>query len=365
MTHSPQMLDGLGHPVVVGEGLLDRLGELSLEWAPAHRYAVITDSNVGRLYADRVAASFDSAGAEADVFTFPAGEPHKTRETWATLTDELLTTGFGRDSSIVALGGGVVGDLAGFVAATYMRGVPVLQVPTTLVAMVDSAIGGKTGVDVPAGKNLVGAFHLPTGVVADPQVLSTLPLREFQAGLAEVLKHGAIADESYFVEVAGALPELLSVDHGGTAKLQQIIARSIAIKIKIVGADIGEAGARKVLNFGHTVGHAIEVASGFSLLHGEAIAIGMVAEAAAAERQGIAESGTADRIRSALSAAGLPVELPEEITAWAVLEAAATDKKKRGGVLEYSVPRRLGEMAREGNEWTVRLSEDVLLEVLR
>lgn len=359
------MLDGLGHPVVVGEGLLDRLGELFLEWAPAHRYAVITDSNVSRLYADRVAASFDRAGTEADVFTFPAGEPHKTRETWATLTDELLTTGFGRDSSIVALGGGVVGDLAGFVAATYMRGVPVLQVPTTLVAMVDSAIGGKTGVDVPAGKNLVGAFHTPAGVVADPQVLSTLPLREFQAGLAEVLKHGAIADESYFVEVAGALPELLSVDHGGPAKLQQIIARSIAMKINIVGADIGEAGARKVLNFGHTVGHAIEAASGFSLLHGEAIAIGMVVEAAAAERQGIAESGTADRIRSALSAAGLPVELPEEITAAVVMEAAATDKKKRGGVLEYSVPRRLGEMAREGNEWTVRLSEDVLLEVLR
>jgi 3-dehydroquinate synthase len=365
MTGSHLILDGLGHPVAVGGSLLDQVGDLSREWVPAHRFAVITDSNVGRLYADRVAASLTGAGAGADVFSFPAGESHKTREMWAVLTDELLTTGFGRDSSIVALGGGVVGDLAGFVAATYMRGIPVLQVPTTLVAMVDSSIGGKTGVDVPTGKNMVGAFHLPAGIVTDPQVLDTLPLREFQAGLAEVLKHGVIADASYFLEVAGALPELLSVDHGGRAKLQQIIARSIAIKIKIVGTDIGEAGARKVLNFGHTIGHAVEAASGFSILHGEAIAIGMVAEAAAAEREGIAEGGTTEPIRSALVAAGLPVELPDGMTAAAVMEAAAMDKKKRAGVLEFSVPRQIGEMAREGNEWTVRLSEDVLLEVLR
>jgi 3-dehydroquinate synthase len=365
MTTSQLMLDGLGHPVAVGPGLIDRIGELSREWAPAHRFALITDSNVGRLYADRVAASLAGVGAQADVFTFPAGESNKTRETWAILTDELLSTGFGRDSSIVALGGGVVGDLAGFVAATFMRGVPIVQVPTTLVAMVDSSIGGKTGVDVPAGKNLVGAFHLPAGVVTDPQVLDTLPLREFQAGLAEVLKHGAIADASYFLEVAGALPELLSVDHGGAARLQQIIARSIAIKIKIVGADVGEAGARKVLNFGHTIGHAVEAVSGFSVLHGEAIAIGMVAETAAAEREGIAEGGTTELIRSALIAAGLPVKLPEGMTTAAVLEAAATDKKKRGGVLEFSVPRRVGEMARAGEEWTVRLPEDVLLEVLQ
>ncbi|HUF66628.1 MAG TPA: 3-dehydroquinate synthase [Gemmatimonadaceae bacterium] len=365
MTNPPQMLDGLGHPVVVGEGVLDSLGELCLAWAPSHRYAVITDVNVGRLYADRVAAGFSRAGAHADVFTFPAGESHKTRATWTVLTDELLSTGFGRDSSIVALGGGVVGDLAGFVAATFMRGIPVLQVPTTLVAMVDSSIGGKTGVDVPAGKNLVGAFHLPAGVVTDPQVLATLPFREFQAGLAEVLKHGVIADESFFFEVAEALPELLSVDHGGMAKLQQIIARSIALKIRIVGTDFGEAGARKVLNFGHTIGHAVEAASGFSLLHGEAVAIGMVTEAAAAELAGVAQGGTADTIRGALVAAGLPVELPDGLSATAVLAAAATDKKKRAGVLEFSVPCRVGEMARSGIGWTVRLSEDVLLEALR
>ena len=364
MTGQPLWLDGLGHPVAVGDGLLKRVGELVREWAPSHRYAVITDSTVGQLYAGAVAGSFADA-AEVDVFTFPAGEPYKTRETWAVLTDELLTTGFGRDSSIVALGGGVVGDLAGFVAATFMRGIPVVQVPTTLVAMVDSAIGGKTAVDVPAGKNLVGAFHLPAGVLVDPQVLATLPLREFQAGLAEVLKHGAIADQSYFSEVAGALPGLLSVDHGGAGMLRQIIARSIAIKIRIAGADIGEAGVRKVLNFGHTVGHAVELASGFSLLHGEAISIGMVTEAAAGELAGITEAGTTDAIRSALRAAGLPVELPQGLTGEAVMKAAATDKKRQAGVLEFSLPRRIGEMARVGEGWTVPLSEDVLLEVLR
>jgi 3-dehydroquinate synthase len=361
----PLMLDGLGHPVAVGDGLLARVGELVSEWAPAHRYAVITDSTVAPLYGDAVVASLGAAHGRADLFTFPAGEQHKTRETWALLTDELLTTGFGRDSSIVAVGGGVVGDLAGFVASTFMRGIPVVQVPTTMVAMVDSAIGGKTAVDVPAGKNLVGAFHLPAGVLADPQVLTTLPLRQFQAGLAEVLKHGVIADSSYFSEVVGVLPGLLSVDHGGAGVLRQVIARSIAIKIRIAGADIGEAGVRKLLNFGHTVGHAVEAASGFSLLHGEAISIGMVAESAAGELAGITEAGTTDVIRRALLAAGLPVQLPEGLTGEAVLKAAATDKKRQAGVLEFALPRRIGEMARAGEGWTVRLSEDVLLEVLQ
>ena len=359
------MLDGLGHPVAVGDGLLARVGELVREWAPGHRYAVISDSTVAPLYGDAVVASLAAADCRADLFTFPAGEQHKTRETWALLTDELLTTGFGRDSSIVAVGGGVVGDLSGFVASTFMRGIPVIQVPTTMVAMVDSAIGGKTAVDVPAGKNLVGAFHLPAGVLADPQVLTTLPLRQFQAGLAEVLKHGVIADNSYFSEVAGALPGLLSVDHGGAGVLRQVIARSIAIKIRIAGTDIGESGVRKVLNFGHTVGHAVEAASGFSLLHGEAISIGMVAESAAGELAGITEAGTSDVIRSALLAAGLPVELPEGLTGEGVLKAAATDKKRQAGVLEFALPRRIGEMARAGDGWTVRLSEDVLLEVLQ
>lgn len=357
-------INGPGHPIVVADSLLDGAGELITRWAPAHRYAIITDSHVGPLYASRLELSLRAAGGASDVFTFPAGESHKTRETWVVLTDELLSTGFGRDSSVVALGGGVVGDLAGFVAATYMRGVPLIQVPTTLAAMVDAAIGGKTGVDTPAGKNLVGVFHSPAGVVVDPQVLATLPLREFQAGMAEVLKHGAIADRPYFEEVVAALPELLSVDHGGQKRLRRIIARSIEIKVAVAGSDVREGGIRKILNFGHTIGHALEAATGYALLHGEALAVGMVTESAAAEKAGVAESGTAEAIRRAVVAAGLPAAVPGDVTPAAVVAAARTDKKRRAGELEFAVPRRIGEMAGESSGWTVRLPEAVVLEAL-
>lgn len=364
VTGAPLSIDGAGHPIIVGAGLLRSAGETISRWVPAHRYAIITDTNLGPLYAGRLRDSLREAGCGADVFTFRSGESHKTRDCWATLTDEMLSTGFGRDSSIVALGGGVAGDLAGFVAATFMRGVPFVQVPTTLVAMVDSSIGGKVGVDTPAGKNLVGAFHAPSGVLADLQVLDTLPLREFSAGMAEVLKHGAVADASYFERTAAALPGLLSTDHGGGDTLQALIARSIEIKVEVVRFDSREAGRRKVLNFGHTLGHAIEAASGYGLLHGEAVAAGMVLEAAAGELAGVTEAGTSEQLRRALAAAGLPTGLPEGVPPEAVLEAARTDKKKRKDTLQFAVPRRIGEMAGEETGWTVTLPQEVVLEVL-
>lgn len=360
----PLEITGFGHPILIGDRLLERSGDLIASWAPAHRYAIVTDSHVGPLYAGRVLEALQATGGAADIFTFTAGEAHKTRETWSVLTDELLSTGFGRDSSIVALGGGVVGDLAGFVAATFMRGIPVVQVPTTLSAMVDASLGGKTGVDTPAGKNLVGAFHFPAGVMADPQVLATLQLREFSAGMAEVLKHGAIADESYFYSVAAELPGLLSVDHGGAGSLRAVIARSIEIKVEVVRSDTREGGIRRILNFGHTVGHALEAVTGYALLHGEAVAIGMVTEAAAGELAGVTGRGTADALRKALAAAGLPVAPPPGVTGEQVMEAARTDKKKRQGSLEFAVPERLGIMAGADRGWTVRLPESALLEVL-
>src|SRR5215207_9950142 len=192
--------------VSIAEGLLDRLGDLVADAAPAHRYALVTDSTVRDLYAARALGALP-AGAGGP-FVVPAGESHKTRESWARLTDELLAAGFGRDTAVIALGGGVVGDLAGFVAATFMRGVPYVQVPTTLLAMIDASVGGKTGVDTPAGKNLVGAFHPPAAVLIDPLALATLPARELVAGLAEALKHGVVADADYFAELEAALPEL-------------------------------------------------------------------------------------------------------------------------------------------------------------
>lgn len=360
-----QSIDGPGHSIAIGNGLIDRAGEYVRRWAPAHRYAIITDSNVGELYGKRVITSLREAGLACDLLTFPAGEASKTRETWGTLSDELLSTGFGRDSVIVALGGGVVGDLAGFLAGTFMRGIPAIHIPTSLVAMVDSAIGGKTGLDAPAGKNLLGVFHLPAGVVVDPQVLATLPLRELGTGFAEVLKHGVIADDGYFADVAAGLPALLSVSSVAGDQLRAAIVRSIEIKSEIVRADVRESDRRKVLNFGHTLGHAIEAASGYTLLHGEAVAIGMVAEAAAGEVAGISERGTADRIRDALVRANLPVGVPSSVGTDRVLEIARTDKKSREGSLRFAVPRRIGEMAGADSGWVVAIPDETIREVLR
>ena len=270
----------LQYPIVVKSGALDDLGDVVRAAGDRHRVAIITDRNVGRRYAKRATKLIPGA----EVFTIAAGEQHKNRMTWATLTDKLLAAGFGRDTTIVALGGGVVGDIAGFVAATYMRGVPVVQVPTTLLAMVDASVGGKTGVDTAAGKNLVGAFHQPSAVVIDPVVLKTLPTDHISAGFAEIIKHGVVADAAYFEQARGFASRHSMNGRDGLVDLTDLIRRSVAIKASIVSRDERESGLRKVLNFGHTVGHAIEAAKKFTMLHGEAVAMGMVAEARLAEQ---------------------------------------------------------------------------------
>ncbi|HWL39250.1 MAG TPA: 3-dehydroquinate synthase [Gemmatimonadaceae bacterium] len=343
-------------------GLLSKAGALIKDTAPAHRYAVITDSNVKPLYGDRLEDQFEPH--TIDILTVPAGETSKTREMWSTLTDRMLISGFGRDSAIIALGGGVVGDLAGFVAATFMRGIPVVQVPTTLLAMIDASIGGKTGIDTPAGKNLVGAFHPPAAVIIDPQVLATLPLTEFRAGFAELIKYGAIADASYFGEVASSLPELLSEHGRDSDTLRSAIVRSVEIKTDIVSRDEREDGLRKVLNFGHTIGHAVEILSGYSLLHGEAVAIGMAVESTVAERIGVAAAGTAAGIIGVLADAGLPTRLPPGSDLDAIIAAMRSDKKRRQEKTMFALPLRIGAMAGKDSGWTVSVSDDQLREVL-
>lgn len=339
-----------GYTVTIAGGALARAGDIVRAAAPAHRYAVVTDETVGPLYGVAVARAL---GAGAEVFSMPAGESHKTRETWSAVTDAMLGAGFGRDCAVVAVGGGVVGDLAGFVAATYLRGVPVVQVPTTLLAMVDASVGGKVGVDTAAGKNLVGAFHPPSAVIVDPEALRTLPAAHRRAGLAEVLKHGVLADECHFDEVASQLDVLTSGDEAAEGALAAVIARSVEIKAGVVARDEREAGVRKTLNFGHTIGHAIEHLSGYTLLHGEAVGIGMVAEAALGERLGVTEPGTAARIAQAVRGAGLPVSVPDGMSAPAILAATRSDKKARAGVVEYALPRRIGAMAGEQQGWGV------------
>jgi 3-dehydroquinate synthase len=329
---------------------------------PAHRYAIVTDSNVGALYAKRLADQF--GGNAVETLIIPAGETNKTRETWARLTDQMLAKNYGRDSVVIALGGGVVGDLAGFVAATFMRGIPVVQIPTTLVAMIDASIGGKTGVDTPAGKNLVGVFHPPPAIFIDPQLLSSLPLREMRAGFAEALKHGVIADEPYFAQVASDAPQLMSAAGANSDSMLSVIVRSIEIKADIVSRDEREEGLRKVLNFGHTIGHAVELVSGYSLLHGEAVAIGMALEGELAERTGLAQAGTAATIRKGLQSAGLPTALPPGTVADDVVEAMRSDKKGRSGRIMLALPLRIGVMAGGDSGWTVSVSDDQLREVL-
>ncbi|HXV18100.1 MAG TPA: 3-dehydroquinate synthase [Gemmatimonadaceae bacterium] len=352
----------LPYPIEVKPGSLADLGDFARRVAPAHRYAIITDSHVGPLYG-RTAT--ESLGIDAnDCLVIPAGEHSKTRGSWGWITDQLIDRGFGRDSAIVALGGGVIGDLAGFVAATYMRGIPVIQVPTTLLAMIDASIGGKTGVDTQAGKNLVGAFHPPEGVLVDPQLLATLPLRELRTGFAEALKHGAIANRGYFDSVVSAIPRVLYGRGESGDSLAGVIVGSIEIKSGIVARDEHEGGVRKILNFGHTIGHAIEMLSEYKLAHGEAVAIGMTLEAKVAERAGIAAEGTEREIRGALAAAGLPVGMPEEMDADRILEVMRADKKAREGSVRYALPRAIGEMAGAESGWTVSVAESIVREVL-
>jgi len=349
--------------VLIARGALADIGRIAAASARAHRYAVISDDTVAPLYAGRVRSALGEGRTK--LYTVPAGEEQKTRATWSTLTDAMLADSFGRDTAVVALGGGVIGDLAGFVAATYMRGLPFIQVPTTLLAMIDASIGGKTGVDTPTGKNLVGAFHQPSAVIADLDVLRTLPPEHLRAGLAEAIKHGVIADAAYFDDVAEAAPSIVSGSRQAAAALERVVVRSIAIKADVVRRDEREGGVRKTLNFGHTIGHAIELRSDYRMLHGEAVAVGMVLESRVAERLGVAEAGTSDRVLQAIERSGLPASRPANQTPDEILSATRGDKKARGGVVEYALPVRIGAMAGADQGWSVAVADDIVLEVLR
>jgi len=351
----------LSYPVYCARGMLQTLGEIVRHCAPAHRYAVISDTTGAAHHAAAVMAQFPPERTQ--LFTIPPGEQEKTRERWASLTDALCAWGAGRDTTIIALGGGVVGDLAGFVAATFMRGVPVIQVPTTLLAMVDASVGGKTAVDSPYGKNLVGAFHNPAAVVIDPDVLATLPGPILRSGLAEMIKHGVIADASYFDQMLRAIPDILARG-AAAADLPRLIAGSVQIKADVVAEDTREGGLRQILNFGHTIAHAVEVVQRYEMLHGDAVAMGMVAESLIAERVGIAGAGLSVAVRDAVQRAGLPAVLPAGIALADVVAATLGDKKSRGGRARYALPRSVGEMEPAEGRYGVEVDDAVVCGVL-
>ena len=321
---------------------------------PDRRIAIISD--------DRVAHAVP-APVEAGHFTFPAGEASKSRDTWARLTDELLAQGFGRDSAIVSLGGGVTGDIAGFVAATYLRGIPWLQVPTSLLAMLDASVGGKTGVDTPDGKNLVGAFHQPAAVVMDPTVLATLPLPEFRNGLAEAVKHAAIVDPVHFAWLGAAAASILARE---PSAIESLLRRNVAIKAEVVQRDEHEGGQRAILNAGHSVGHGVEHASGFSISHGESVAVGLVVEARVGEALGVTERGTATQLSSLLERLGLPATVPRNVDRDAIVAALRNDKKNRAGSIRLVLLKRVGAVhGTDATGWTVPVSETLLKEALK
>ncbi len=325
---------GAGYDAFVRSGGLDSLGEM-LRARGLQKPIVVTDKNVAKFHADRALVSLQGSNYRPNLVTLPAGEFSKTLDSIAELWRCFLEAGLDRRSTVVALGGGVVGDLAGFAAATFMRGVNWVVVPTTLLAIVDSSLGGKTGFDLPEGKNLVGSFHPPRLVLADPQVLETLPEAELCSGLAEVVKHGIIADPHLFDLTARGL-EVVKSD------LLQIARRAMAVKIKIIEEDPYEQGLRAALNLGHTVGHAVELVSGYRLRHGEAVAIGMVAEARLAEILGLAGKGLSERIAGALSSLVLPIQIPSDLPHPEIIHAMQFDKKKAAGLVRFALPVEIG-----------------------
>jgi len=331
------------YDIHIGNGMLKYIGGTlrAIGIAEGSRVAIVSNTVVAPLYAGQVTASLQSAGCVPFVCSIPDGEPFgKTLATVASLYNQFLVGGLDRSGTVLALGGGVTGDVAGFAAATFMRGVRFVQVPTTLLAMVDASVGGKTGVDLPQGKNLVGAFKQPVLVVIDPAVLATLPADEFRSGMAEMIKHGVIGDVALSVELESRQGDEETRRPGDWGDW---IARALQVKIAVVEQDPFEQGRRAVLNLGHTVGHALEKLSGFSLRHGEAVSIGMAAAARIAVELGRADASLVDRIEAVLSAWELPVRCPPVDTD-AILAAMTHDKKKQGHGLRWVLPHAIGQV---------------------
>lgn len=334
---------GLGvrsYPIWIGEGLLAGLGARIRQRVAGERVLVITNPTVQDLYGAAVAASLSAAGLKVFWAGIPDGEEHKTLATAAHLYDMSFNAGLDRDCPVVALGGGVVGDIAGFVASTYMRGVPFVQVPTTLLAQVDSSVGGKVAVNHPRGKNIIGAFYQPVLVLADVETLRTLPERELRAGIAEIIKYGVIRDGAFFAWLETNLEGLLAGDPEALAYAVEVSCR---IKAQVVEEDETERNLRQILNYGHTIGHAVEALTDYRVyVHGEAVGIGMAAAARLAVRLGLLDEAAEHRIVSLVRRAGLPSAIPAALEfeqAWTSMER---DKKARGGRITFVLPEAVG-----------------------
>jgi 3-dehydroquinate synthase len=335
----PVQLGARSYSIVVERGALATVGARLHDLRVGTRAALVSDDTIMRLYGKAVGDSLRAAGFTVTVVEVPEGEGAKTLEVANRCWDALLAAGLDRSSTVLALGGGAVGDVAGFVAATYMRGMNFVQLPTTVLAQVDASSGGKTAIDHPLAKNLIGTFYQPRLVIADPTVVRTLPEREFRSGLAEIIKHGVVLDAAYFGELERETGALLARD---LAVLERIIGGSCRLKASVVERDEREAELRAVLNYGHTIGHALEAASGYAVYtHGEAVSLGMAAEARLARRLGLAGAETVERQERLLDAVGLPIRMAP-LDHGAVLAAMSRDKKARDGRLPFVLAPAIG-----------------------
>ncbi|MBW4562024.1 MAG: 3-dehydroquinate synthase [Mojavia pulchra JT2-VF2] len=330
------------YEIAIAPSSLDQLGQHMTSLKLGNKVLLVSNPTIFKHYGERAVASLKAEGFEVASCTLPPGERYKNLNSIQKLYDAALEKRLERSSTIVALGGGVIGDMAGFAAATWLRGINVVQVPTTLLAMVDSAIGGKTGVNHPQGKNLIGAFHQPRLVLIDPDVLKTLPMREFRAGMAEVIKYGVIWDAELFAQME-ASKNLNQLRYIKPELIESILTRSCQAKADVVSKDEKEAGLRAILNYGHTIGHAVESLTGYRLVnHGEAVGIGMVAAGEIAVELGMWQKQDAERQNALIQKAGLPTQLPSGVDIEAIVEALQLDKKVKAGKVRFVLPTQIG-----------------------
>ncbi|MBW4615437.1 MAG: 3-dehydroquinate synthase [Desmonostoc vinosum HA7617-LM4] len=344
------------YEIAIASASLDQLGERMSSLNLGKKVLLVSNPTIFKYYGEKAIASLKSAGFEVASCTLPPGERYKNLNSIQKIYDAALENRLERSSTMVALGGGVVGDMAGFAAATWLRGINVVQVPTTLLAMVDSAIGGKTGVNHPRGKNLIGAFHQPRLVLVDPAVLKTLPMREFRAGMAEVIKYGVIWDAELFTQLE-ASKRLDQLRYVKADLVDFILTHSCQAKADVVGKDEKEAGLRAILNYGHTIGHAVESLTGYRLVnHGEAVAIGMVAAGKIAVELGLWQKEDTERQNILIQKTGLPTQLPDGLNIEAIIDSLQLDKKVKAGKVRFVLPTQIG---------VVKVTDEVPSDVIR
>src|SRR3989344_1529153 len=345
------------YAIVIGSGLSKSLGKQIVRDGFGGKYCIITDSNTQKIFGKKLLSQLRSAGAHAQMIVFSGGEENKNISSVEKILEQMLAKGFGRRDCIVALGGGIVGDVAGFAASVYLRGINFVQVPTTLLAMVDSSIGGKTGVNLSEGKNSAGAFYQPKKVYICPELLKTLPENEMRNGMSEIVKHAIMFDAKFFAYLEKNLGKIMKLD---SKTLEYVIKRNCELKAKVVEKDELESNFRRVVNYGHTIGHALEVLTGYKgMSHGEAISIGMVSEAVIAYEMGLMKAHDIYKIANLLHKIGLPIDLPN-IEMESILSATRKDKKAVSGKAYYSLPAGIGKATRSKGQYGIEVSDEMV-----